>query len=210
MKYSARNRMVLASLCLGALLIAPNSGHAFNDPDWPCVQRKVVNLSIGQMWGAELPPEDADWRDDAEIATLAPILAARRTSMERVEELVEAFPKSEYRDARLTLLFAGVFEIIERQRHRLIDGITRYASKQRALANLIDTEQTEIATLRAKTAEDDYDALDLLDEREDKLHWDTRIYQERNQSLTYVCESPVILEKRGFAIGQIIQHQLGK
>ena len=51
----------------------------------------------------------------------------------------------------------------------------------------------------------DFDALDAIEEREDKLLWDTRIYQDRNKSLTYVCESPVIIEKRAFAIGKVIQ-----
>lgn len=188
------------------------SAHAasFNDPDWPCIQRKVVHLSIGQMWVAELPQEDANWREDEEIAALAPILAARRTTIERAEELIAAFPEGPDRDARLTILFDGIFKLIEKDRHRLIDGISKYARKQKELSDLIDAEQTEIADVRQTVAEDDYDALDLLDEREDKVLWDTRIYQERNKSLTYVCESPVILEKRAFALARLIQAQLGQ
>ncbi|MEM8843321.1 MAG: hypothetical protein AAGD47_16280 [Pseudomonadota bacterium] len=191
-------------------MAAPAMAAGFNDPDWPCVQRKVVHLSIGQMWTAELPPEDANWRQDAQIATLAPILAARRTSMERAEELIAAFPPGPDRNRQLTELFAGVFDLIEKDRVRLIDGITKYARKQKELSELIDAEQSEIATAHQTIAQDDYDALDRLEEREDKVLWDTRIYHERNKSLTYVCESPVILEKRAFALARLIQAQLAE
>ena len=45
---------------------------------------------------------------------------------------------------------------------------------------------------------------------EDKLRWDTRIYQDRQKSLTYVCESPVILEQRAFAVARMIAAELGR
>jgi hypothetical protein len=34
------------------------------------------------------------------------------------------------------------------------------------------------------------------------------VFDERKQSLTYVCESPVILEKRAFAIARAIMRHL--
>ena len=40
------------------------------------------------------------------------------------------------------------------------------------------------------------------------LDWDQRIFTERQQSLTYVCETPVILEQRAFALGRIIAAQV--
>ncbi|MEM7505192.1 MAG: hypothetical protein AAF415_00490 [Pseudomonadota bacterium] len=199
---------LLFALGLGFGSLTTQPALAFNDPDWPCVQRKVVQLSIGQMWTAPLPPEGASWRDDADIARLAPLLAARRTTLEEAETMIAEFAEGADRDARLTLLFDGIFSIIERDRRRLIDGITRYALKQRALSEKIDADQAEVAALKEETAEDDFDALDKLEEREDQLVWDTRIYQDRNKSLTYVCESPVLLEKRAFALAQLIQAQL--
>ena len=43
---------------------------------------------------------------------------------------------------------------------------------------------------------------------EQKLQWDTRIYDDRNQALTFVCESPVLLEQRGYALGKEISRHL--
>ena len=203
-------RIGLALFSAAVIGTLPGQAAAFNDPDWPCAQRKVVQLSIGQVWTAALPPEGANWRDDPEIVRLAPVLAARRTSMDEAEALIAAFPGGEDRGARLTLLFAGAFDLIERERRRLIDGIVRYALKQRALSEQIDADQAVLAQLKETTAEDDFDGLDAIDEREDKLVWDTRIYQDRNKSLTYVCESPVIIEKRAFALGKLIQAEMEK
>lgn len=204
----SRKRGFGLSSILLALTLAPQEALAFNDPDWPCIQRKVLGLSIGQMWNAQLPPEGVNWRSDPEISELAPLLAARRTTIERAEELVAGLDWQENRNERLALLFGGIFKIIEQNRSRLIDGISRYANKQSRLSRKIDVEQTELVQMREATKPDDFDALDALEAREDQLTWDTRIYQERNQSLTYVCESPVILEKRAFALARIIQAQM--
>ena len=40
------------------------------------------------------------------------------------------------------------------------------------------------------------------------LDWDTRIFQEREHSLTYVCDLPVQIERRAFALGREIQRHL--
>jgi hypothetical protein len=37
-----------------------------------------------------------------------------------------------------------------------------------------------------------------------KLAWDTRIFRERSQSLTYVCETPVLLERRAFELARAL------
>lgn len=207
----------LRTTALGALLGALALGiatpaAAFDpNPDWPCVQRKVTRLSWGQMWSGPPLPEQPVWREDAEVRSLVARLSARRTPMEEVERLVADLGPSETRsrDERLVLLFAGTFAEIDRERTRIVEGIERYARKQRALSERIDEDRAEIAELEASVEPDDFDALDRLEERQDKLTWDTRIYDERRQSLTYVCETPVILEKRIFAISRIIQGELG-
>ena len=34
------------------------------------------------------------------------------------------------------------------------------------------------------------------------LGWETRIFRDRAQSLTYVCETPVLLERRAFELAR--------
>ena len=45
---------------------------------------------------------------------------------------------------------------------------------------------------------------DAIDAEEKALDWDQRVFTDRQQSLTYVCETPVILEQRLFALGRAL------
>ncbi|HEU0222156.1 MAG TPA: hypothetical protein VFR34_08095 [Paracoccaceae bacterium] len=181
------------------------------DPDWPCIQRKVPHLSPGQMWaGPPLPEDRRAWRDDPELGALAARIAARRTAMEEVPALLDGVQAGggQSRDARLVALFAGIFELIDAERARIIEGIERYARKQRALTERIEARQAEIAAAREEAGAEDHAALDRIEELEDALAWDIRVYKDRRESLTYVCESPVILERRAFALARLIQERL--
>ncbi len=189
--------------CLGAALLALAGvapAAAFDDPDWPCQQRKVDRLSIGQMWTGPVPEGLSAWRDDREIAEAAARIAARRTGMDEVATLVAAAERS-----KLPLLFSGVFGLIDAERTRLVDGIVRSALKQRALSEKIDADQAALAAAEAAVKPDDFDALDRIDAQRDAVTWDIRIYDERRRSVMYVCESPVILEKRLFAVARLIE-----
>jgi hypothetical protein len=194
---------------LGAAAATP--AHAFNDPDWPCVQRKMLHLSIGQMWAGPPVPEDPDaWRSDDALASMIATIAARRTPLEDVEEMVAGLEGEgdRSREDRLLALFAGTFERIDRDRARIVDGITRLAKRERERAERIDAMRAEIDALKESAKPEDYDALDRIEEMEDELAWETRIYADRRRSLTFVCESPVILEQRAFAVSRMVMEAL--
>lgn len=200
-------RWRIARVGLACLALAAASTGAAQpvDPDWPCVQRKVPSLSIGQMWSGPMP--EGDWREDPAIGELAPALAARRNPIEeveaRVDEFAAAMPESE-RAERLAELFAGVLETIDAERGQLIGGIGRYARNQTALSERIEAMQGELADLNAAPEKD----FDRIEELQDTLAWDTRIFRDRAQALTYVCETPVLLEQRAFAIARLIAARL--
>jgi hypothetical protein len=194
-----------AALAL-TLCLAAGGAAAFQEADWPCQQRKVARLSIGQMWTGPLPADPAAWRDDPDLAALAPRLAARRTPLDEARALVAALgpgPQGD-RPARLALLFAGTFALIDNERARLVEGVTRFSRRQRDLALRIDARRGEAEALRAATKPDDFDALDRLEEAEAALVWETRIYQDRQRSVAVVCESPVLMERRAFELGRLI------
>jgi hypothetical protein len=173
------------------------------ETDWPCVQRRVVELSVAQMWaGPEIDPQTSHWRDDQDVASLARSLASRRTSLDEASAAIERFGNTAgpEKDAKLTLLFAGVFELINMERRRIINGIERFARKQKSLADQISETSRILRQDSRPTTE--RTAL------EQKLQWDTRIYDDRNQALTYVCDSPVLLEQRVYALSQEISRHL--
>jgi hypothetical protein len=173
------------------------------ETDWPCVQRRVVDLSVAQMWaGPPIDPATSHWRDDQGVAALVRSLASRRTSLDEASAAIERFSNSAgaQKEAKLTLLFAGTFELINEERRRLVNGIERFARKQRALADQISETNRTLTQSSSPTPE--RTAL------EQKLQWDTRIYDDRNQALTYVCESPVLLEQRVYSLAQEISRHL--
>src|ERR1043165_8759230 len=98
---------------------APSPAEVAGSPDWPCVQRKVEEISPAQVWDG--PPIDdlKDWDKDDKIQELIPILESRRISLEDAEKAIKEFaaaqPEGE-RDKKLTLLFAGVFDKINADR----------------------------------------------------------------------------------------------
>lgn len=192
----------IATLGLGALGAAPLPAAEFDDPTWPCIQRKVERLSAGLMWPEPLEPAALapEHRDAARA--LADRLALRRVDLEEDgREMIAAFARSATPDrAMMGAVFAQVFERLARDRKAVIDGIGKYSLDQIALAERIDTARGEMETALAAEAPD-FDRIDALEEQ---IAWDERIYTDRARSLTYVCETPVLLEKRLYAIAQML------
>lgn len=182
--------------------------------DWPCVQVKVPTLSYGQMWGGP-PLEEAfkTWRDDKDVDRVVDLVVARRTKIEDAKAEIAKFAKAvkaeggDRADAKLMELFAGVFEEINDSRSQIVSGIERYSRKQRELSERIKVASLKIAEEQKGMA--GQNTPEAQKERE-ALDWDTRIYDERSQSLTFVCETPVILEQRAFELGREIQSYLGQ
>ena len=59
------------------------------DQDWPCKQRRAGAISRAAIWAG--PAAQGRWDDDSEAAALARKLASRRTPIEEVAPLVDAF-----------------------------------------------------------------------------------------------------------------------
>lgn len=193
-------KAVFAALIVA--LAAPASAATFDDPTWPCLQRKVETLSLGIMWPH--PVSEAAMREDLveDGRQLAETLALRRVDLTQGETFIDAFVTRH--DALSTddlgHVFRDVFNLISSDRTALIKGIGRYSLQQKALAASIDDIQLQMTSLMEAEAPD----FDKVDSLEEKLDWDRRIFRDRAQSLTYVCETPVLLEKRIYAIAQIL------
>lgn len=177
------------------------------DPDWPCVQRKVPTLSAATVWSGPDVESAGPWSQDAAAASLAHKLASRRTPLDEVDPLLDVFVQEarEQKAVRLTRVFAGVLELINTERERILTGITRYAQGQRRLAERIRDEADRVTAVKDAP---DKPTPKELQEVETRFTWDKRIFEERSQALTYVCEAPVLLEQRLFEIARRIQARL--
>lgn len=184
--------------------IGPEAAAEGTDPSWPCIQRKQPHLSIGQMWAGP-PPDDATTAlsRDAAIQALAARLEQRRLPMAQAETLIADFAASAD-NPQLTALMQAILAKIEPERAAMIEGIARYGQKQVDLAKMIETRRASMAELESADPPD----FDAIDAEEQALDWDQRIFTDRQQSLTYVCESPVLLEQRAFALARAIAAHL--
>lgn len=192
-------------VALGLILAGPAWAASGTDPEWPCIQRKQPHLSLGQVWTGPVPDERAtQLARDPQIDALAARLEQRRLPIEEAEAEIARFAAGAD-DARLTALMVAIMGKIEPDRTALIEGIARYGQGQVELARRIEERRAAMSELEA-AAEPDFDAIDAAEEA---LDWDQRIFTERQQSLTYVCETPVILEQRAFALGRAIAGHLG-
>ncbi|RRH72338.1 hypothetical protein EG244_15115 [Falsigemmobacter faecalis] len=170
------------------------------DPDWPCIQRRQPALSVAQIWPG--PPAGAEAGALAEtpaIRSLGAELAARRTPMEEARAKIEAFAAGHSADEQQAL-FLATFAQLQASRARVMEGITRYAHKQAGLDADINTQRREFERLMEAEPKD----FDRIDKAEAAIDWSTRIFLDRQQSLTYVCETPVILEQRAFALARVM------
>lgn len=197
------------ALALAVMAATNVYGAGSKDPNWPCIQRKVPEITAAIVWsGPEIREDDRSWKTTAGIGELVARLAQRRLTLEDAKKGIDAFAATQQNDktGQLTLLFTGLLQTINRERHEIMAGIERYAKRQHALAAKINDDRHQLTALLKQDDLTD-DQKRQRDALEEKLSWDTRIFDERQQSLTYVCEAPVLLEQRLFALGRkILEH----
>jgi hypothetical protein len=192
---------VLVALTAGVPAQAADPRH----PDWPCHQIKVPSLSVAAMWaGPPLDDVGGKWRDDPKTAELVATLAARRTSMDDADKLIADYVKGDDRQSKATLLFAGLFDTLNRERSTVMDGIERFARKRRAFAAQIRSESAELRSLQSEATPDQTKIENLTN----RINWDVRIFGDQAKTIGYVCEVPQTIEQRLFALARTIQQDV--
>lgn len=194
-------RAGLSALLLTTTLGQPVFAADFSDPTWPCIQRKVERLSIGLMWPHPVEEAKIEGPTGEAVRDLAGALTLRRVSLEEAEARIAKFVGEHGADEPLiSQVFVRVFDQVARRRSTIMEGIADFSLGQIALSERIEEARVEFDSL-LNVENPDYDKLDSLEEQ---IDWDERIYIDRQKNLTYVCETPVLLEKRLFAIAQML------
>jgi hypothetical protein len=173
-------------------------------PDWPCQQLKVPEISIASIWtGPPIEAADQEKPAEAKQAELVARLAARRTSMEDARKLIADYVvgTSEERQQKAKSLFAALYSTLNAQRSQVMSGIERFSRKQKAMAEDIRDKTQKMRELQDKPDADQTSSEQLATQ----LSWQTRIFEDRRKSTAYVCDVPVLIEKRLFELGRSIQ-----
>ena len=200
---------LLAATLIVLAGVAPAASQPVHDPDWPCIQRLVPELSAGMLWaGAPSDASGAEWHSDWQLAQLVGELASRRMPLDQAKAAIAEYADDlppEAQSEKLALLFQGVLELINDERRETIESIKGYARNQRQLAERIAQENRRLDRLeREPTAGSQAQLAELRGERD----WALRIYDDRNRALRQVCDQPVQLEQRAFALARAIQSQI--
>lgn len=214
-KWPARVSIIVFSIAatIGQTAFTSPAQAYSEDKNWPCAQAKVSKLSPGQMWpGTTVPENPTAWQENKEVADLVQNILPRRVPLEETETLIADFAKKHdggNLNELLKMTFNGMLYEINNIRAEIITGITRFSSRQKGLVDRITDNRHKAAAFEKKdvdgtlTTQEDQQLRKL----EQALEWDQRIHEEREQSLEFVCESPVLLEQRLYAITrQLIKH----
>jgi hypothetical protein len=203
---------LLGLVAASIIVLAAPRAHAADaaNPDWPCVQRKVVTLTSAQMWDG--PPVDdlTSWGEDEELRKLVAILASRRVPLEEAAAAIARFAEgrpADKRDDALKLLFAGLLSVINSDRAVVMSGIERFQQRQKGRAAEIERQGAVIRQLKERAAGDEKARAELT-VAEERYNWDVRVFSERQQSLPLACEVPVLLEQRLFELGREIRSRM--
>jgi hypothetical protein len=211
---SAINILGLAAALAAALGAAgPAMSADKTNPDWPCVQKKVESLSVGQTWdGPAVETSKVPWADDEKIKDLIQVLTSRKIPLPDAEEAIKKFANTQppaERDTKLTLLFSGLFETSNSQRKTVIGGLEKYLRSQRGRAQVVEQKGIELEQLREKSGLDEAAEMALAKAQE-AFDWESRIFQERQQNIPVACEIPVIIEQRLFDLVKTIRSLMSK
>ena len=100
---------------------------------------------------------------------------------------------------------AGIFDHLNSERDSVIAGLERYGRKQKDMAERVKSEIEALNAAQSDTSADQQKVADLLN----RVQWDTRVFEDRRRALTYVCETPVLIEQRLGALARTIAGAMG-
>jgi predicted NACHT family NTPase len=176
-------------------------------PDWPCVQAKVPEISLAAVWAGP-PLDDAaeKWKSDPKVNALVEKTAARKLPLEDAQKAITEFLAAPGTDkaAMGKLIFAGLFEQLNAERASVMSGLERVTRKQRQAADKVRADTIALQALQSATPRDQA----KVEELGNTLVWETRIFEDRQRVVKFVCEVPTTIDQRLFALGRTIQQEM--
>jgi hypothetical protein len=194
-----------------AALLAPVITHAAppgtRDPDWPCQQIKVPELSLAAVWsGPAADPQQIAWKDDQAVVDLVQKLAPRREPIDQAQNLIHDFAQraADRKQDQLLRLLVGLLTVLDEERNSVMAGLDRFGGRQKELAAQVRADNERLRALQNDPASD----TQAIQQMTQKVMWDAEVFQDRRQALSYACDVPGKIEQRLFSLARQIQHEL--
>jgi hypothetical protein len=200
---------VIRSAIIAAIgmILLPGAAFAARDPDWPCQQIKVPELSLATVWsGPNVDTGDASWQDDPAVAGLVQKLAPRRLPVDQAQGLIHDFAQHAggQKQTRLSQVLVGLFSVLGGERDSVMTGLDRFGVRQRELAEAVRTDNEKLRALQNDPASD----AGTIQQMTQQVTWEVQVFQDRRQALSYACDVPGKIEQRLFALAHFIQLEL--
>jgi hypothetical protein len=212
---SLRSTAVSTLLVLVMTLAVGSSARAAAamDPDWPCVQRLVPDLTAAGVWSGPQPPPGDAWQQVPEIAALVVRITPNGVGEAAGRRMIGEFAAPLDGDSRrqlLPLALSGTLAETNQARRQLIERIRAFARRQRGLAETVQrlTEQLDASGPDATNREAANEANARHAELQQRIFFATKTFQDAERTLRYMCEAPVRLEARFGAYARALEAAL--
>ena len=184
-------------------LLAELPGQEKN-PDWPCIQVLLEELSWGSIWtGPPLDERTTKWKENEELRLLAIKIMDRKTKEEDGITELKKFMKKNNSPEDLTFLFHALFDKTNEIWKNRIKKLKNFGKKQRLTSEKI-AKKLEKLKILLENPEINKEEIAKLEQ--EKL-WDVRKFEDRRMQSDYLCEQPRFYEKRlGVYASLILQY----
>ena len=166
-----------------------------SNTDWPCIQQLVPEVNAAVVWPEPITDDiKGNWRKDNKISQLAHELGdidgVTEELQRKIAEFAEAIPENE-RTVSLNMLADGIVDVTNNRRQLFIKGIQRYTRQQQAIAKQVESQLNQLDALENETGEA---AVKQRQELKETAQWHQRVFDQREQTITALCDRPVELE----------------
>ena len=185
-------------------LLAELPGQEKN-PDWPCIQVLLEELSWGSIWtGPPLDERTTKWKENEELRLLAIKIMDRKTKEEDGITELKKFMKKNNSPEDLTFVFHALFDKTNEIWKNRTQKLKNFGKKQRLTSEKI-ARKLEKSKILLENPEANKEEITRLEQ--EKL-WDIRKFEDRRMQSDYLCEQPRFYEKRLGVYSKIISEKL--
>jgi hypothetical protein len=182
--------------------------------EWPCINRKVPELSPAMIWDGPAITDTKSWRNDDAIRKLSQYLISRRVKPDEVDAAIKKFAAglpADQHDAKLTELFAAVLTRTNEDRKVVMHGIEKMHKRQVERSKEIQQEALTLQPEEQAAAESPTEEAGVAGQASDaqeKYKWEVRAFQEKQANIPIACEIPQLIDERAGEIARAIRAEM--
>jgi len=208
----------IATMAAVALIATPtfadDAKPELKKDEWPCIYRKVPQLSAAMIWDGPEITDTTSWHKDDAIRKLSQYLISRRVKIDEVDAAIKKYATGlpeDQRDAKLTELFSAVLTRTNDDRKTVMNGIEKFHKRQVERSKDIEKEALELQPDEQAAAENpsaDVGVAGQASDAEEKYKWEVRSFQEKQANIPIACEIPQLIDERAGEIARAIRAEM--